>query len=108
MADQLVEEFGTDQRMGGSHGLAQKVVLHCAQHIADLGLDIGSGRAEHEVDRDLLEAELGEVVVECGARTVFHDTAQGVHLHIFACLGVLAAHQCQLAVHHLNQRIGGV
>ena len=83
-------------------------VLHGAQDLADLALHIGARRAEDEVHRDLREAKLGEVIVERGPSTVLHDAAQGVHLHVFAGLGVLAAHQRQLAVHHLDQRIGPV
>ena len=83
-------------------------VLHGAQDLADLALHIGARGAEDEVDRDLREAKLGEVVVKRGAGTVLHDAAQGIHLHVFAGLGMFAAHQRQLAVHHLDQRIGRV
>jgi hypothetical protein len=101
-------KLGADQRMGGGHGLAQQVVLDRAQRGADLALDVGAGGAEDEVDRDLREPEFGEVVVERGARAILHDAAQRVHLHVFAGLGMLAAHQRELAVHHLDQRIGRV
>ena len=47
---QLVEEFGTDQRMCGGHGLALEVVLDGAQDCADLALHIGASGAEDEVD----------------------------------------------------------
>ena len=94
--------------MRPDHAFAEEVVLDGAQGLAHLALNIGACRAEDEVHRDLREAEFGEVVVERGARAILHDAAQRVHLHVFAGLGVLAPHQLQLAVHHLDQRIGGI
>ena len=64
VADQLVEEAGADQREHAVHGLALELGLDVAQHLAALGLDVGAGGPEHEVDRLLGEAELVEVVVE--------------------------------------------
>ena len=108
MRDQLVEEFPADEGMHVRHAFAQQIVLNGAQHLAHLALHIGARGAEQEVHRDLRETELGEVVVERGPRAVFDDAAERVHLHVFAGLGMLAAHQLQLAVHHLDQRVGAI
>ena len=108
MADQFVEEFGADERMRRGHRLAEKAILDPAQNGSDLALDVGARRAEDEVDRDLIETKFGEVIVERGPGAVLYDAAQRVHLHVLAGLGMLATHQCQLAVHHLDEGIGGI
>jgi len=108
MADQLVEELGADQRVRGGHGLAHQIVLDGAQGGADFPLDVGACGPKSKVDRDLIKAEFSEVVVKGGASAILHDAAQRIHLHVFAGLGVLATHERQLAVHHLDQRIGGI
>ncbi len=94
--------------MDAGHRLAQQIVLDGAQHLADLALHVRACGAEHEVDGDLRQTEFGEVVVEGGPGPILHDAAERVHLHVFAGLRVLAAHEEQLAVHHLDEGIGRV
>ena len=108
MGDQFVKELGADQSPRTGHGFSEQVIFNAAQHGTHLALHIGTGRAKDKVDRDLLQTKLGEVIVKRGARAILHNAAQGVHLHIFPGLGMLAPHQGQLAVHHRHQRIGGV
>lgn len=108
MRDQLVEELPADEGMHVRHAFAQQIILNGAQHLPHLALHIGARGAEQEIHGDLRETELGEVVVEGGTRPIFDDAAKRVHLHVFPRLGVFAAHQLKLAVHHLDQRIGPI
>jgi hypothetical protein len=59
------------------------------KHLADLALHVGACGAEHEVDRDLRQAEFGEVVVEgrpAPSFTMPRSAFISMYSRVWACL----------------------